>query len=155
FGLARTPQPADDELSITQSGTIVGTPRYMAPEQWEGRAPDPRSDVFAVGALLFEMLAGRPAFPGNTIAEVYHAVMSTHPPALSGAGCIGAVDAAIHRALEKNVHDRYTAASAMADELLRATQIGDSPTPVRARATTRLIALPFRMLRPDPELEFL
>src|SRR4029434_3886196 len=66
FGLARSRQSiAGAYLAITQAGTIVGTPRYMAPEQWGESAPDPRSDVFTTGSLLFEMLTGSPAFGGD------------------------------------------------------------------------------------------
>src|SRR2546426_6304148 len=64
FGLAR-PSHAT-EYDLTQPGTVVGTPRYMAPEQWRGAAVDARTDLFSVGALLFEMLMGRPAFDGET-----------------------------------------------------------------------------------------
>ena len=67
FGLARSRQSiAGADLTITQAGTIVGTPRYMAPEQWGESAPDPRSDVFTTGSLLFEMLTGARPSPATT-----------------------------------------------------------------------------------------
>ena len=53
----------------------MGTPRYMAPEQVTGEAVDARSDLFAAGAILFEMLAGRPAFGGRTVVEILHATL--------------------------------------------------------------------------------
>ena len=61
---------------------IMGTPRYMAPEAVKGETVDARSDLFAAGAILFEMLAGRPAFDGRTIADVIHATVYEQPPAL-------------------------------------------------------------------------
>ena len=88
----------------------------MAPEQWSG-AGDARSDLFAVGAILFEMLVGRRAFAGDSIPQVYHAVMSTQPPAPGGSSTIAAVDVVIHRALEKRAADRYASAAAMAAAL--------------------------------------
>ena len=62
---------------------VMGTPRYMSPEQVVGEPVDARSDLFAAGAILFEMLAGRPAFNGRTLAEVFHATRYEQPPALT------------------------------------------------------------------------
>ena len=158
FGLARSRQSiAGSELTITQAGTIVGTPRYMAPEQWGDSPPDPRSDVFTTGSLLFEMLTGSPAFAGDDLVQVYHNIMSSHPAPLAGSAMTAAVDVVIHRALEKRPDDRYPSADAMAQALRSAVTLVSTgtgqQTPVRQ--TTRLIALPFRMLRPDPDLDFL
>ena len=89
--------------------------------------------------------------------QVYHSIMSSHPPPLTGSAVTAAVDVVIHRALEKRADDRYPTADAMAQALRSAvtlvTPARSSQTPVRP--TTRLIALPFRMLRPDPDLDFL
>jgi serine/threonine protein kinase len=159
FGLARSRQSiAGNELTITQAGTIVGTPRYMAPEQWGDAPPDPRSDVFTTGSLLFEMLTGSPAFGGNDLVQVYHNIMSSHPPPLAGSAVTAAVDVVIHRALEKRADDRYPSADAMAQALRSAVTMANTGTQQAqpaVRTTTRLIALPFRMLRPDPDLDFL
>ncbi len=109
-GLRSGPIAAVDRgsrLTITQAGTIVGTPRYMAPEQWGDAPPDPRSDVFTTGSLLFEMLTGSPAFAGDDLVQVYHSIMSSHPPPLAGSAVTAAVDVVIHRALEKRAEDRY------------------------------------------------
>jgi serine/threonine protein kinase/Tfp pilus assembly protein PilF len=159
FGLARSRQSiAGADVTITQAGTIVGTPRYMAPEQWSDSPPDPRSDVFTTGSLLFEMLTGAPAFAGDDLVQVYHSIMSSQPPPLTGSAITAAVDVVIHRALEKRADDRYASADAMAQALRSAltlvnTGTQQAQTPVRP--STRLIALPFRMLRPDPDLDFL
>ena len=68
------------DTDVTRTGMIMGTPRYMAPEAVKGETVDARSDLFAAGAILFEMLSGRPAFDGRTIADVIHATVYEHPP---------------------------------------------------------------------------
>jgi TolB-like protein len=156
FGLARSRQAVGSDMTLTRAGTVVGTPRYMAPEQWGESKADSRSDLFAAGALLFEMLSGAPAFPGSDLMQVYHAIMSGHPPALGGSTAVAAIDAVIHRALEKRPEDRYQSADAMAQALRAAVTLASTTsTQTPVRTTRRLIALPFRMLRPDPDLDFL
>ena len=154
FGLARA-RDTGSELQTTAVGIVMGTPRYMAPEQWTDAPPDPRSDLFALAALMYEMLTGRPAFPGDDLRHVYHAVMSGHPPALGGSPVVAAVDAVIHHALEKQPDDRYPSAVAMAQALRAAISFGEGRLQDVVRPTTRLVVLPFRMLQPDPDLEFL
>ena len=156
FGLARSRGTLGQaDMIITQAGTIVGTPRYMAPEQWGDGPPDPRSDLFTTGSLLFEMLTGTPAFAGDDLARVYHSIMSSQPPALVGSTVTAAVDIVIHRALEKRVEERYATADAMANALRSAVTLVSTGPQTPVRQTTRLIALPFRMLRADPDLDFL
>jgi TolB-like protein len=157
FGLAR---PTDDQVMVTaaeltRAGTVVGTPRYMAPEQVLGEPLDTRTDLFAAGAILFEMLAGRPAFAGRTVVEIAHATIYEQPPALSGGAAVAAVDRVLRRALAKKPNDRYGSADQMAEEL-RGTRAADSDhTAAIAQALTRLVVLPFRPLRPDEETDFL
>ena len=156
FGLARSRQSLGNDITVTRAGMVVGTPRYMAPEQWTEAHADSRTDLFATGSLLFEMLSGAPAFPGNDLMQVYHAIMSGHPPALSGSSVIAAIDGVIHRALEKRPDDRYQTPDAMAQALRTAVaKTTTTATQPPVRATTRLIAMPFRMLRPDADLDFL
>ena len=156
FGLARPlAEQLRSDMALTEPGTIVGTPRYMSPEQWEGEPLGPPSDLFAVGALLFEMLAGKPAFPGETIIEVYRAVAIAEPPALTGGPEVMAADRIIQLGLAKRPADRYPDAAAMARDVRAAWSLIDTGSSPTARAMTRLIVLPFRMLRPDPEIEFL
>src|SRR5262245_36192957 len=122
FGLART---GDAELGrtlgavtdLTGSGMMVGTPRYMSPEQITGEAVDGRSDRVAAGAILFEMLAGRPAFGGRNMVEVLHATLHEQPPALTGSHTIAAIDRVIRRALAKRPDDRPATAQGMAEAL--------------------------------------
>lgn len=156
FGLARQQSgSATTDLTVTAAGIVIGTPRYMAPEQWVEQPPDPRTDLFAVGLLLFEMLTGEPAIAGENLMEIYHAVMAGQPPALSGSPAVAAVDAVIHRALEKRPDDRYPSAEAMAQALRATVSFNSTSAPSPVRPTTRLVVLPFRMLRPDADLEFL
>ena len=89
FGLARlvTSEPLHEQVGTnnastalqTTAGVILGTPAYMAPEQVRGNSMDRRSDIWAVGAVLYEMLAGVPAFTGNTTSEVLAAVLTSEP----------------------------------------------------------------------------
>jgi TolB-like protein len=160
FGLARTgdfdPARTPASLSaLTGAGMVMGTPRYMAPEQISSEGTDSRSDLFAVGAILFEMLAGRPAFGGKTAIEILHATLHEQPPALSGSPAIAAADRVIRRALAKRPEDRPASAQAMAEELGGVTASGGADTKALARPLTRLVVLPFRVLRPDPETDFL
>ena len=157
FGLAR---PEIDgsysgESDVTRSGVVLGTPRYMAPEQASGETIDPRSDLFAAGAIIFEMLAGRPAFGGRTLAEIVHATRYEQPPALTGSPVVAAIDRVIRQALAKKPADRPASADDMAEELRAIRGVSSTGAPVLARALTRIVVLPFRVLRPDPETDFL
>jgi len=157
FGLAR-PEPEETispDSDLTRPGFVMGTPRYMAPEQIMGEPVDARGDLFATGAMLFEMLAGRPAFTGKTVGEVLHATMSEQPPALSGSPSVAAVDRVIRHALAKQPADRPVSAEVMADELRGVRNTDSDGTRALAQALTRIVVLPFRVLRPDPETDFL
>jgi eukaryotic-like serine/threonine-protein kinase len=157
FGLARPELdgPVDADTGLTRTGVVLGTPRYMSPEQIVGDPVDARSDLFAAGAILFEMLAGRPAFGGRTLAEVFHATRYEQPPALTGSPAVAAVDRVIRRALSKRASDRPATAEGMAEGLQAAGGIATTTAPVVAHALTRLVVLPFRILRSDPETDFL
>ena len=157
FGLARPElQTTQDSLdSLTRSGAIFGTPGYMAPELITGDPVDARTDLFAVGAILFEMLAGRPAFGGRTAIAVVNATLTEQPPALAGSPAVAAVDRVIRRALSKNPEGRPASTQAMADELNAVRSVGGHDAPAMARTLTRVVVLPFRVLRPDPEIDFL
>jgi eukaryotic-like serine/threonine-protein kinase len=156
FGLARpAPEIAQTALELTRVGAVMGTPRYMAPEQALGDVISPRTDLFAAGAILFEMLAGRPAFAGRTVVEILHSTVSEQPPALTGPPAVTAVDRLIRRALAKKPEERPASADEMAAEL-RAVPAGNpDETAAMTHALTRLVVLPFRILRPDPETDFL
>ena len=160
FGLARpiaSSLGADSATRLTEAGAIVGTPNYMAPEQVRGEALDARADLFALAAMLFEMLSGKVAFDGATMIDVLHAVLHEQPPALSGGATVAGLDRVIHKALQKQAADRYDSATAMAAAIREAIADRDSAelSAPAARTMTRFIALPFRVLRPDAETDFL
>jgi TolB-like protein len=156
FGLAH-PQSAtspDSATGLTHTGAVLGTPSYMAPEQVTSGVVDNRCDLFAAGAILFELLAGRRAFSGRTTIEILHATLHEQPPALTGTSAVTAVDRVVRRALAKRPEDRPASADAMANEL-RAVRDDGGDVAVLARPLTRLVVLPFRVLRPDPDTDFL
>ncbi len=157
FGLARPELDGATSAAtdVTRTGMIMGTPRYMAPEAVKGETVDARSDLFAAGAILFEMLTGRPAFGGQTIADVIHATVYEHPPALSGSSIIAAVDRVIRQALAKRPSERLPSAEVMAEELRWAGGVDTEAVTAQAHALTRLVVLPFRILKPDAETDFL
>jgi serine/threonine-protein kinase len=170
FGLARsTGLDGNSGRDLTQTGLLLGTPRYMAPEQAAGRPLDARADLFAVGAMLYEMLVGRPAFDGATIMEVLQAVTYSPTPPLGGSAVLDSLDRVIRRATAKAPEERWGSAAEMGQALRElAPRIGESGAPSRVgdssstrplpgvgSSTTRLIVFPFRMLRPDPDTEFL
>jgi adenylate cyclase len=100
------------------------------------------------------MVAGQTPYGGATTVEVVHNIMYDEPPVLTGGPSVSALDRVIHKALAKNREDRYQTADAFAQELRSALLLADTQ-PVAARAATRLIVLPFRILRPDAETDFL
>jgi serine/threonine protein kinase len=143
------------ETPLTLAGMIVGTPGYMAPEQLTSAPVDARTDLFAAGVLLYEMISGRPPFEGGNTMKLFHDVVYEQPPNLAGSAAINALNRVIHRAMAKRPEDRYADAGAMAGDLRQVMLISDSGSPVVARRITRLIALPLRILRPDDETDFL
>ena len=161
FGLAKPPssslvRPEDETISpLTQAGLVVGTPQYMAPEQVQGRSVDGRTDLFSLGAILFEMLTGSRPFKGSSPMELYHAVLYEQPPAIGGFPAASAINRVVQRALAKRPDDRYLDAAAMAHEIEAARACDDSGAALVPRAITRLMILPFRVLRSDPDTDFL
>ena len=119
FGLARH-LLSDDALShtrtaLTEAGAVVGTFGYMAPEQLSGGAVDARTDLFALGAVLYEMLAGSPAFPGATAAARITATLSREPEPIVGVA--PGLQAVLRRALARDPGDRYPDAASFQRDL--------------------------------------
>ena len=118
FGLAKLAQsgPVSDSVTLTHShtaaGVVMGTASYMAPEQVRGDAVDARTDIFAFGAVLFEMLSGTRAFRRDTTAETMTAVLKEDPPELSdpGRAISPALDRIVRRCLEKSPEQRFQSA---------------------------------------------
>jgi Tol biopolymer transport system component len=143
FGLAKLrPTPSTDLESThskqdpeTNPGAVLGTLPYMSPEQLEGKPTDARTDIFAFGCVLYEMLAGRRAFRGDSDASVISAIMAHEPDPLATLqpASPAALDHLIRRCLQKDPNQRSESAHDLADELrwLRQTHgasaTGDSP----------------------------
>ena len=157
FGLARQfdVSGAETRLGLTAVGSVLGTPNYMAPEQLMGEPVDGRTDLFAVGVLLFEIIAGKRPFAGESPVVVLHAILHESPPSLVGPQGVSAVDPVVRRALANMPANRYATAEEMARELRAVLPLVDAAETARAQATTRLAVLPFRVLRQDPEVESL
>ncbi len=114
FGIARL----TEESGLTSAGQVFGTPSYMSPEQIEGKPIDARSDLFSVGILLYEMLAGRKPFVGDNVVAITYAIMNAPAPPLSGVPA--GIEGAINQAMAKNPLHRFSSAEAMKAELRRA-----------------------------------
>ncbi len=118
FGIAKAVIGADG--TVTRYGRAVGTPRSMAPEQLKGQPIDGRADVFSAGIVLFEMLAGRPPYTGESLNEVTRAILFDPPPVLPDdvpAATRAAVGPALARALAKDRKDRFPTARAFRDAI--------------------------------------
>lgn len=137
------------------AGEFLGTPRYASPEQFRGEDVDGRSDIFSVGAVLFEMLTGQPPFAGKTFGEIAHAVLHAPPPALVGSPAISNMGRIVHTAMARSRDERYESAEKMARELRAALLMEGIGTKARVQRLQRLIVLPFRLMRPNQEIGFL
>src|SRR5207245_532630 len=128
FGLVKnTPVMAGGAASIlptmpptlTAQGTILGTFQYMAPEQLEGKDADARTDIFAFGAVFYEMLTGKKAFEGKTQASLIGAIMHAEPPPITSLQPLTprVLDRAVRKCLAKDADRRWQSASDLSDEL--------------------------------------
>jgi serine/threonine-protein kinase len=129
FGLAKSAGPAATfsgmslaptrEQALTAQGSIVGTLQYMSPEQIEGREADARTDIFAFGVTLYEMLTGQKAFDGKSHASLIGAILKDQPPPVSVAQPLSpeSVDRTVRRCLAKEPDDRWQSARDLAAQL--------------------------------------
>jgi TolB-like protein/Flp pilus assembly protein TadD/predicted Ser/Thr protein kinase len=131
FGLARRGDAllggATTEVSLAPAGATVGTPYAMAPEQVRGETADARSDIWAIGVLLYEMLAGRAPFAGATLPELFSSVLTAAPPPLPASVPAG-VRAVVTQCLEKDPARRYQEAGQV-HAALAALAAGAAPAP--------------------------
>jgi serine/threonine protein kinase len=153
FGLAKlvAPEPQDATISglkspHTEEGVVMGTAGYMSPEQVRGQKADARSDIFAFGAVLYEMLAGRRAFAGPTAADTASAILKEDPPDLPAGNpkITPALDRIVRHCLEKNPDERFQSARDLAFHLHSLSSISDvsaaSPADLSAKKFSRPIA---------------
>ena len=154
FGLAKTATPAvagadlsrlpttpAGKAGLTQQGTILGTFQYMAPEQLEGRDADARTDIFAFGAVLYEMLTGRKAFEGKSHASLIGAIMHAEPAPLSAVQPLTprSVDRIVRKCLAKDPDERWQTARDLLDELRWTVEAG---APQGAAVSAMSVAAP-------------
>ncbi len=142
FGLARVLEGHD----LTRTGVAMGTPYYMAPEQVRGLAREtgPRTDVWALGVMLYELLAGGLPFAGKTVPDVYQGILFSDAPRMVH-GVPADLQTVCMKALEKNPAERYVSADAFADDLHR--WLRDEPIQARPISAMQFLARRLRRHR--------
>jgi Tol biopolymer transport system component len=152
FGLAKTGAPAaTGSLSmlptappnLTQQGAILGTFQYMAPEQLEGKDADARTDIFAFGTLLYEMVTGKKAFEGTSQASLIAAILDHNPPAVSSSQPLASpgLDRSVAKCLAKDPEARWQTARDLRSELEWIAEERSQRRPAAARAGGRTISV--------------
>ena len=173
FGIAKLRNPEDGQqlpqnLGATKPGHVVGTAAYMAPEQARGQHVDERADVFSLGAVLYEMATGRPAFAGRTIAVVFEMLLGQGPPSLKDLAphLPPAFSEIVSCALERNRERRYRNALAILTALKNLKQdlqaghhrpdsLAEAQSPSPLRFTDSILVLPFENVMGDADVEYL
>jgi serine/threonine-protein kinase len=124
FGIARI-----ESSSMTQAGTLLGTPAYMSPEQFSAQVVDSRTDIYSSGVLLYQLLTGERPFEGG-LSAIMHKVLTTEPPAPSQLTVTAppSFDAVVRRAMAKRPDDRYPSANAFAEAIRVAFTTPAEPT---------------------------
>ena len=149
FGIARALGSAVEE-GLTQTGSVMGTATYLSPEQAQGSQPDPRSDIYSLGVMMYEMVAGRAPFIGDNAVGVAYQQVHGVPPALSEfvSDIPREFEAIVAKCMAKSAERRYVNAGALRDDLRRFSA-GDEVialTDVRGRKTqsqlTETMAIP-------------
>ena len=138
-----------DRSPLTEKGTILGTFQYMAPEQLEGKEADARSDLFAFGAVLYEMATGKKAFTGTTQASLIGAILHTEPPPISSVQPLAppALDRVVKTCLAKDPEDRWQTAHDVKLQLRAIAETGSQPgvtaavVPIPRRGSEKLLWL--------------
>lgn len=168
FGLAKRAESVSesgDSITHPQTlrGTVLGTLGYMAPEQLRGLEADARSDIFACGAILYEMLTGRRAFRGESPADTISAILTSTPSALDFSDAPPALVVAIRRCLDKEPGARFSSARELLNALEPITGIGSGPQtrpegaaaePRTGAMPTSIAVLPFANMSADPEDQY-
>ena len=163
FGLAklteRVPDPQDDGTvlmspAVTTCGTVMGTAQYMSPEQARGQTVDSRTDIFSLGVVIYEMLAGSAPFVGETAAHSIVAVLERNPPPLNGVS--SDLETVVEKCLAKDLSARYESVAVLVKDLkdvignqptmvkhvarpARDVHVAPTPTPVKSRSRALLL----------------
>lgn len=137
FGIARL-----ESSTLTQAGTILGTPSYMSPEQFMGQRVDGRSDLFSAGVILYELLTGEKAFPGNAFSTIMHKVLKEDPPPPSELNVLVTreFDQVVKKALGKRPSERFQNAAEFSESLRRALA-GETPFAAPAPAADATVMM--------------
>jgi non-specific serine/threonine protein kinase len=160
FGLARdvTAATRDETHSPTVSrytdpGAVMGTAGYMSPEQVRGEPADARSDIFALGSVLYEMVSGTGPFLRDEAAECIAAILRDDPAPLDG-GVNEALSQIVFRCLEKSPGERFQSAAEVAASLSTLAVATRTPRPETEPEAASIAVLPFANLSPDPDQEY-
>ena len=143
FGLAKL-MAADGDVTRTIEGTVLGTAAYMSPEQAQGRTLDERSDIFSFGAVLYEMLAGAPAFSGDSTADILSAILRDEPRPLKAPALLERI---VRRCLAKEPSQRFQTMGEVAAALQQAIAKPADQQP-------SIAVLPFANMSRDPDDEY-
>jgi eukaryotic-like serine/threonine-protein kinase len=150
FGLAKLTREAlvgaalaTEDLKLTTDGMVVGTLQYMAPEQLEGKTADARTDIFAFGCVLYEMIAGRPAFTAKTKASLIAAILTSEPPHVSSLQPLSpsGLDRVITACLAKDPDARWQSTADLARELTWLSETAVAPVVEKKRASQRYLVV--------------
>ena len=160
FGIARALGSAVED-GLTQTGSVMGTATYLSPEQAQGSQPDPRSDIYSLGVMMYEMVAGRAPFIGDNAVGIAYQQVHGVPPALSEfvADVPREFEAIVAKCMAKSAERRYVNANALRDDLRRFSAGEDvvALTDVRGRKTqsqsTDTMAIPVITKNQDSNIE--
>ena len=147
FGLAKLVDQLNPNSTITMEGTVMGTAAYMSPEQAQGKPLDQRGDVVSFGAVLYELISGRHAFPGSSRAEVISAVLRDQPSPLPVPLELAAI---VKRCLHKSPAGRFQTVAELKAALIRLGDIGASTT----GSYPSIAVLPFTNVSGDKDNEY-
>src|SRR5205823_12368873 len=145
FGLAKLTETAPSASATnlptaTEPGVVMGTIGYMSPEQVKGKPADARSDIFALGAILYEMLSGQRAFRGDSAGETMAAILKEDPPDLSvtNRNVSPGLERLVRHCLEKNPERRFQSARDLAYDLESLSAVSGDAAAMPARPVRRL-----------------
>ncbi len=149
FGIAKLTDARETGEKLTRTGTLFGTPQYMSPEQAAGRGVDTRTDIYAMGCILYEMIAGRVPFEGDNFMHTLYLHLNEDLPdlddAAAGCGAPAAITEIVHRALAKKPEDRFQTV----DELLDNIMAVSTTEPAPALRSGRAITAPYEFVDGD------
>ncbi|GMR24333.1 MAG: hypothetical protein BMS9Abin37_2864 [Acidobacteriota bacterium] len=164
FGLARTTtglESTSDDSAVTsarptEAGTILGTIGYMSPEQVRGQTSDEKSDIFSLGAVIYEMLTSRRAFKGETTADTMSAILSEDPSEIRSArsNVPPQVSRILRRSLEKKPDERFQSARDLGFALEAVSDLGVTSASASEPAPPSVAVLPFTDMSPQKDQDY-